>query len=122
MSAFLDEIKLPDQALWDYWASGWTPVQTTESRAQSGRRVVQRGVKIGGRPVVIDRCWADYATVQALEAALTRESMVLAWHNGQTYPCEWDHGNRPFVAEPIIDYTVPESGDWYALTLRLIFL
>lgn len=119
MSATLDEIALPDNAAWDWFSSGYSPVQTTESRGLSGRRTVHRGVKLGGHPLVIDRCWASHATVLLLEAALEREAMTLAWHTGQILQVEWNHAAQPLVAVPVQDFDIPDPADWYELTLRL---
>lgn len=124
MSITLDEITLPEDLIWmDEF--GWSPRQQTESYTLTGALVVETGIKQKGRSITLvggdNAAWIDRNTLTALYAKLSSiEPMALTLNDARTFSVEFRSDASPIDAAPIIDYSTPDSADWYSLTLKLI--
>jgi hypothetical protein len=119
----LDAITLPEDLIWvDEFA--WTPVQQTESFTLTGALILETGLKQAGRPITLvggdSAAWIDRATLKALHTKLAdAATMTLTLNDGRTFAVVFK-GDQPVTAEPIVDYSTPDDGDWYSLTLKLM--
>jgi hypothetical protein len=119
----LDAITLPSDLLWiDEYAH--TPVVQKISPAVDGSLVIEVAAQIAGRPITLqggnDYAWVTKATLEQLRIKqyLPGLTMVLN-HNGANYSVIFQQPNG-IEATPIIDYSNPDPGDFYAVTLRFI--
>lgn len=120
----LGAIAIPEDVWWtDEFA--WTPVERAETRSLTGARIVQLGVKQGGRPITLESNprggWVPRATVAALQAqrATPGEQITLTLADGRTFTVEHDH-TREFQAEPIRPAADLHDASRYRVTIPLI--
>ena len=120
----LDGLSLPLDLLWvdefDY-----TPTQQAQSRTLTGALVFETAAKIGGRPITLagnnDYGWATKAQMDALTVKLSITTpLTLVLPNGQSFTVRFRHEETPIDGKPIAAYRVMDTGDYYALTLKLI--
>lgn len=117
----LDDLTLPGELIWTDEFS-WRPMETSESRAQSGRLTIQRAAKIAGRPVTLELpsdCITYRPVVLALQALLGRESMTLTLHDGRALTVTWRHGDGPMESPQLFPLAYPDARTPHRLTLRL---
>lgn len=119
-------LTLPDDLEWPDEFS-WVAVQSTRAYSVAGALLIDRGVKLAGRPITL-RGGVDFAWTTRL-VALT----LLAWANqanptltlsyrGVSYPVAFDHSSTPLEIALVVPYTDPVDADLCTLTLRLIHL
>lgn len=120
----LGAIAIPEDVWWtDEFA--WTPVERAETRSLTGARIVQLGVKQGGRPITLESNprggWVPRATVAALQAqrATPGEQITLTLADGRTFTVEHDH-TRELQAEPIRPAADLHDASRYRVTIPLI--
>jgi hypothetical protein len=117
-------IEIPEDVWWpDEFA--WTPIEQATTRSLTGARIVQQGIKQGGRPITLTSNerggWVSRGTVLALQAQRTAAdpSLLLTLADGRTYTVAHDL-EREFEAtpnRPVADMTPATA---YRITLPLI--
>lgn len=120
----LDAITLPSDLIWTD-EFDWSPVKQNESYSLTGALFVESGVKQAGRPITLvggeTAAWIERATLNVLYAKLTSPAnMVLTLNDARTFTVVFNHNSKPIDAVPIIDYSTPDSADWYSITIRLM--
>jgi len=123
MTMMLGAIALPSDLLWHDEFS-WTPMQQTKRYTLTGALVIESGKMLAGRPITLvggdNYGWANRATVKALYVALDADAtMTLTLNDERAFDVRFDHAGPPIQARPIVEYSNPDDGDVYALTLKL---
>lgn len=123
MTITLDAITLPDDLIWiDEYA--YSPVKQTQSIAVDGTLIIEAAAQLKGRPITLqggtDYAWIDKATLEALRAKQYQAglSMTLTLR-GTAFNVLFAHPDG-LDAKAIIDYSNPDSTDFYTLTLKFI--
>jgi hypothetical protein len=118
-------LALPSDLLWDD-EFAWTPVKATKGFTVAGALVVDRGVKLAGRPITLSgsekHAWMPRS--MALEllalAAIPGATMALVYRS-VTYTVQFDHeADSPLVVTPVVDFSDPASGDFCYAVLKFI--
>lgn len=104
----------------------WTAVQTTTSFSWTGALMIDRGIKLAGRPITLQGGdtwgWIARATVQQLQAWADAGAtgMVLSYR-GSNYTVEFDtERGAPVDVQPLVDFADPSSTAAYYGALRFI--
>ena len=123
MSATLDTITLPDEAIWLNEAS-WSAVAQSTSYTLSGSLVVEQGVKLAGRPMRLggDNCWARWSLVkQLLETTHEADKeMTLTLEDGRRFTVIWNHDDGDPVEVTRLYERQPRDNDWCRLTMKFL--
>lgn len=121
----IDEIYLPDDIVWsDEFKTSQIAQSTT--RTLSGALVIQTGVKIEGRPITLsggNSGWMRYSELITLRDYLEAnpDKVMTLNYRGVERSVVLDASSGPaLVADPVVDYSTPEAGDWYTITLKLL--
>lgn len=116
----LNSLKLDDEVEW-LDELDWTPVEQTLKRGQTGKLVVQEGIKTGGRYLTL-RFISKRSQVEQFMALLVEPAPMALTLYGTGYAVKWRHADKPIDATPDVDIVNPaehpELG--YTVTLRLI--
>lgn len=124
MSITLDAIALPSDLIWiDEF--DWSPRQQKESYTLTGALIVELGVKQKGRTITLlggaESAWIERSVLVALYAKLSdAAAMTLTLNDARVFSVVFSTDSRPIEVAPIIDYSTPDSADWYSLTLKLM--
>lgn len=120
----LDNLTLPTDLIWiDEF--DWTPIEQSRSYSVRGVLIIQTGTKQAGRPItlagdttsgLISR--ADLATLQS--KLTTNTALVLTLNDARTFNVTFDHSKNPIDAKAWLDYSTPDSTDFYTLKISLI--
>lgn len=119
----LNALALPSDLIWTDEFK-WNPVERATEYSVTGALVVDVGERLAGRPITLESGdaggWLPRSTLVSLYSMAGDPDLaiVLTHADGRTFNVTF--AEPPFEAEPVIDYDVPASGDWYRLTLRLI--
>lgn len=119
-------VTLPQDLIWAN-ELGWAKVVQQTQHTTTGALLVDTWAKQAGRPIElrgsVDHAWTQRAELQALNAWAEQpgQTFTLTWQ-GAAYPVIWDHAATAITAEPIVEYSDPEAGDWYSITLRFLTL
>jgi hypothetical protein len=117
-------LTLPDDLSWpDEFA--WSAVQASKSFSVAGALLIDRGVKLAGRPITlrggVDFAWSTRLVAVTLLAWVQQTSPTLTLsYRGVSYSVAFDHTAVPLEVTPVIEYTDPVDADLCTLTLRLI--
>lgn len=127
MSITLDAITLPSDLIWvDEF--DWSPRVQKESWGLTGALIVELGIKQKGRSITLvggeEAAWIERSVLVALYAKLASVSKdnpaTLTLNDARVFSVVFSTDNRPIESRPIIDYSTPDSADWYSLTLKLM--
>lgn len=116
--ALPDELDWPDEL-------AWQQVQQATTYTLTGALLVESAIKQAGRPIILtgapDRAWCPRSTVLTLRTWANQpgQTFTLSLH-GSTYSVIFDHANGAISANQVIDYAIPDSDDWYWLTLKFL--
>lgn len=120
----LDNLTLPSDLIW-FDEFDWTPIEQSRAYSVTGALIIQTGTKQAGRPITLsgdDRSGlisrADLATLQSKLTA--NNALVLTLNDARTFNVTFDHSKNPIEAKPWIDYSTPDSSDFYTLKISLI--
>jgi hypothetical protein len=124
MSITLDAITLPSDLIWTD-EFDWTPVQQSENYSLTGALYLETGIKQAGRLITLtggpDSAWIPRSTLAALYAKLAAAAaMTLTLNDARSFSVVFRNGQQPIEARPIIDYSTPDSADWYSLSIKLM--
>ena len=119
----IDALTLPDDLLWaDEFA--FEEVAQEQTRTEGGALIVEETALTGGRPITLrgasDAGWFTRTQLLALQAlaANANTAHTLTLHDSRSFQVQFA---RPAIeAEPIVNYSDPAGGDFYAVTLKLI--
>lgn len=118
-------VELPDELVWvDEFA--WSAVEQTESRSLTGARIVQRGMKQGGRPITLrppdDQAgWITRAVLDQLRAWVQMPGLQLTLTlRGEARVVEFRYNEAAVEAEALVPYDDVQAGDFYLATIRLL--
>lgn len=113
-------LNLPDDALWpDEFA--WQPIQATNTYSVGGALIVNRGLKLAGRPITLRCEWITRSLALALQAwAWLPDAPMSLSYRGTTYSVRFDHSQQPLEVTPVIEYSDPAADDYVDATLRLL--
>lgn len=117
-------LTLPDGMLWPDEFS-WAPVTTNASYSAGGALLINRGVKLAGRPITLQGgnswAWMDRATALTLLewVALSGAQFTLSYRS-VNYTVKFSPTAAPLDVSPVIDYSDPNSADFYFATIRLV--
>jgi len=121
MTITLDAITLPADLIWsDEYAH--TPVKQSVSTAVDGTLIVEAAAQTKGRPITLqggrDFAWIDRATLEAVRAKQYQAALQMTLTvRGTAYQVLFMQPGG-VDAQPIIDYSNPDSSDVYAVTLK----
>ena len=105
MSYTLQGVALPYGLLWAD-EQDWTPYLQTQAYSLTGALIIERAVKLAGRPVTLtgaaDRAWVSQATLDALRALLLTDPLTLITPDNRTLTVTWNHAGPPITATPLI--------------------
>jgi hypothetical protein len=122
-------LTLPASLQWvDEFA--WNAVEESFAYSVTGVLLVDRGVKLAGRPITLqggrsgNRVWAAMPRSAILTlrgwADTAAAQMTLAYR-GTPYTVAWDRTQGSAIeATPVLDIANPAAGDIYIPTLRLV--
>lgn len=128
LTAGASTIELPRDLIWaDEF--DWSAVAATHRRTLTGALISEYGQRLGGRPITlrgdVSSAWIDRGSLKdllALSNSLVDIQMSLEI-NGDTHAVEFNRGSdRCIEAQPIVEFSDPDDGDFYALTLRFTTL
>jgi hypothetical protein len=115
-------LALPADLLWeDEFA--WRPVQETREYALHGALIVDRGIKLVGRPMTLagsrDYAWVTRTAALQLHAWAQQPGLPLVLvYRSTSYQVAFDQDGPPLELTPRVDYANPAAGDWYVPVLR----
>lgn len=113
-----------------YWQDefDWTEIEEAEDRSISGARIIDIGIKSGGRPITLtpaddDSGWMLRATLTQLQAWEKIPGLIMTLNlRGVSYQVNFRRtSGAPIESRPVIFVSNPlpgEFGDWYLTTLR----
>lgn len=108
-----------------YWENefAWSAVQEQRSYALHGALLVDRGVRLVGRPITLsgtlDYAWITRTACLQLHAWAQQPGLPLVLvYRGSTYQVAFDQEGPPLELTPRVDYANPAAGDFYVPTLR----
>jgi hypothetical protein len=117
-------LTLPDDLLWtDEFA--WTPVTVSSSYSAGGSLLINRGVKLAGRPITLQGgatwAWMDRTTALALLdwVAISGAQFTLSYRS-VSYTVKFSPNAAPLEVSPVVDYTDPDGSDFYFATMRFV--
>lgn len=117
-------LTLPERMLWtDEFA--WAPVTVSSSYSAGGALLINRGVKLTGRPITLvgdpNGEWMDRATALTLLSwvAISGGQFTLSYRS-VNYTVAFSPNAVPLEVTPVIDYTDPAPSDRCYATIRLI--
>lgn len=120
----LGAITLPDDLLWqDEFAHD--PVAQSLTRTEGGALIVEETALAAGRPITLvggqDAGWITRAQLVALRALADTANTehLLTLNDGRTFDVVFARPGA-IEAEPIVPFNLPLTGDFYALSLKLI--
>lgn len=117
-------LDLPDDLAWPDEFT-WSPVVRSEEVSLTGARIVQNGVRVGGRPVTLapaseDSSWVPRSAVEQIAAwAAVPEIELTLTLRGTPRVVEFRSNEAPFEARPVVPYGDAQPADPFLLTLRL---
>jgi hypothetical protein len=121
----LGSVTLPGDLQWTDEFT-WCAVERSEAKTISGASVLFESVKLAGRPITLEAgnpgaglIWLDRATIEDLMAlaSTTGWEGTLTMADSQTFTVAFrDEG---VIAQPVRHIAPLETGDPYALTLKL---
>lgn len=117
-------LTLPDDLQWpDEFA--WVPVSSTQSYSAGGALLINRGVKLSGRPITLQGgptwAWMDRTTaLTLLEWAGVAGAALTLSYRSVSYSVKFAPVDAPLDVTPVVDYADPEGTDFYYATLRFI--
>ncbi len=117
-------LTLPDDLLWPDEFS-WAPVATNASYSAGGTLLINRGVKLAGRPITLQGGtswgWIDRATALTLLdwVAISGAQFTLSYRS-VNYTVKFSLTAAPLDVSPVIDYSDPSGTDFYFATIRLV--
>lgn len=119
----LDALQLPDDLIWtDRYR--WSPVSQQKTLTLAGSMIVQEAAQTAGRPITLagtaNSAWISKTNLDSLQAMAEAPEAVytLTLHDGSTRAVMFT-GDR-LVADPVADYSLPDDGDYYYLTVFLM--
>lgn len=120
-------LTLPDHLEWvDEFA--WGSVQSANAFSVAGALLVDRSVKLAGRPITlsggVNFAWSTRSVALTLHAwaQQVQPSLTLVYR-GVSYPVAFDHsGQPPLQVTPVVDLADPAPQDACYFTMRLITL
>lgn len=120
----LDGVELPEDLLWqDEFA--YDAVAQSLTRFEGGGLLVEETALQAGRPITlagdVQSGWILRTALLAVGslAAAANTTYELVLNDGRTFNVIFARP-KPISAEPIIPYSTPASGDFYAVTIRLL--
>jgi hypothetical protein len=121
----LATVTLPGDMIWSD-EFNWSPVQRATAYSLAGALIVDIAEKQAGRPITlrgsITSGWMRRDVLQALYALAAdpaATSLQLTLGDGRIFAVTFAD-REPIEAAQVVDYSNPESGDWYVVTLKLI--
>ncbi|WP_257266043.1 hypothetical protein [Endozoicomonas sp. ONNA2] len=122
----LDTITLPDDLLWINEFE-WNPVQQTTQRSLTGALLVQEGLLVHGRPIILsgngEAGWVSRLTVKSLFALskAANKTMSLTLADNRQFTVIFDRSNgAPVEAQQLIPFAYPEDSEQYLIIIRLL--
>jgi hypothetical protein len=119
-------LTLPADILWsDEFA--WSAVQELRQFSVAGALLIDRRLKMAGRPITLqgraDAAWATRAAALTLYSWVQQASPTLTLSlRGTSYSVAFDYSGAPLEVTPVVEYADPETTDFCFITLRLIHL
>lgn len=119
-----DVLTLPDDLLWTDEFS-FEALAAQSGYSVGGALIVDEAAKLTGRPITLEagdqHGWITRATLLTLEAwrALPGQGFTLNYR-GVDHAVRMDHERGALSARALIDYSNPQAGDFYVVTLRFI--
>lgn len=108
-----------------YWQDEFAhqAVAETRSRALHGAQLVDRAVRLAGRPITLagarQHAWITRTTALALYAWAQQPGLALQLvYRGSTYSVSFNQDQQPVEWTPIVDYANPQGGDFGWPVLR----
>lgn len=117
-------ITLHDDMLWVDEFDHRNAVQRTE-RTIAGSLIVETAAQVKGRPITLqagrDYGWLARSELLKLQTAadLPGQQFTLTVR-GTAYTVQFDHERGALAADPVIDYSDPDSTDKYVVTARFL--
>ena len=118
-------LTLPSDLLW-IDRDSWSPVDQAVQTSVTGATILDIGVRTNGRSITLagdeTHAWINYSTVQTLKtwAAIAGCQLTLNIH-GESYSVVFRHHEKPAIdLNPIVDYSSPDSSDWFAGQLKFM--
>ena len=117
-------LTLPDDLSWPD-EFDWVAVQERRQFSVAGALLIDRRLKLAGRPITLrgaaDAAWATRADALTLHSWIQQANPTLTLSlRGTSYSVAFDYSNRPLEVTPVIDYSTPDNADLCFFTLRLI--
>lgn len=124
MAMILDGLTLPEGLIWVN-EFDWTPIEQNQTRSVTGANIIQSGVKTEGRSIILEggesAAWINRQGLISLQNKLSNDAvMVLTLEDSTNVNVKFDHERTPLLADPIIEYQLPDNEDPYTLTINLI--
>lgn len=125
MAIQLDSIVLNPNLVWSDRDS-WSPVQQTAKRTLGGKMVLNAASLDKGRPITLtsldDQGWVKWSEVQALKLLADQAGAVFNLTLGSdTFNVVFRHHEPPALeVTPFIQRVVPEVGDYFLVSIKLI--
>lgn len=120
MAVTLAGITLPDDLVW-IDEMDWEPVAQATQRTLGGVNVREESELVEGRPITLgaDQQWISRTTLLALRSLAAAAGATHALNlRGAEYTVAF---RRPAInATPVIPFSNPEAGDFYAVQINLI--
>lgn len=119
-------LTLPDDLMWPDEFS-WSAVQAQRSYSVAGALLIDRGVKLAGRPITlqagVDYAWATRSVALTLFSWVQQANPALTLsYRGTSYPVDFDRAAQPLEVTQVLEYSNPNTTDSCVLTLRFITL
>ena len=117
-------LALPDDLLWTD-EFGWSAVEQRSQYSITGALLLEAAVKQAGRTITLEGGvswgWIPRTTLATLQtwAALPAQQFSLVVRGEAARTVVFDQ-EQPLDAQPVIDYSDPDSGDDYVATIRFI--
>lgn len=123
MAYTLQGVALPYGLLW-VDEHEWTLAAQSQEYSLTGALILQRAVKLAGRPITLsgaaDRAWITQATLDSLRALLDTDPLTLIAPDSRSFSVTWDHNGPPISATPIKSRW-PGAGEKYgSVVLKLL--
>lgn len=118
-------VTLPNDLLWTD-EFGWPAVEQRTQYSITGALLVESAVKQAGRTITLaggpSWAWIPRATLVTLQAwaALPAQQFSLVVRGEAARTVVFDQAGGPIAAQPVIDYSDPDGGDDYVVTIRFI--
>ena len=125
MAIIFNALSLPDGLKWEDEFSSAKVVQTVK-RTLAGSPVVFYGQRLAGIPITLsssaDEGWATRNVVQSLASMADVPGAVYTLSlRGVSYSVVFRHDMPPaFKADPVINVSDPQSGDYYMVKINLM--